>query len=253
MFMINPEDLVLVIDKNHPLYDARAADPIDENLVRNIMVYGVKEPVLVRKNGEALEVIDGRQRVKAAIEANKRLTAEGKEPMRVRAIVEKGQEADLFGVLITLNELRREDTPLARADKAKRFIDMGKSEAEAAIAFGVSHQTIRNWLALETLSPPVRKAVEKGDLPATAATKLAGLSSEKQEEKLERLKETGGKITVPKAIRAARNEAPESSRARVRKPDEIKSQIVLHGENNTEFSGGVIAALRWVLNEVDEI
>ena len=110
MFMVEPEQLTLVTDENHPLYDPRVHLPVDDNLVRNIMAFGVKEPILVRKNGVEFEVVAGRQRTKAAIEGNKRLAKEGKEPMRVRAIIERGDEADMFGVMILENELRQDNT-----------------------------------------------------------------------------------------------------------------------------------------------
>lgn len=218
-FLLDPEAFVLVTDKGHPLYDPRVHDEPDENLVRNIMVYGVIEPVIVRKNGDAVEVVAGRQRVKAAMEANKRLAAQGSAAVvRVPCILRRGTEADLYGVTISENEQRREDTPLSRADKAQRLIAMGKTEAEAALAFGVSAQTVRNWLALLGLSAPVRRAVEVGEIPATAAGQLAGLSSDEQRERLEQMKAEGGRITVPRAKRAAKGgDSKPANRMRSRK------------------------------------
>jgi ParB family chromosome partitioning protein len=166
VFMLEPEKLTLVTDPAHPLYDPRVHDEPDEALVRNIMVYGVLEPVLIRKNGERVEVIAGRGRVKAALEANRRLTAEGKQPIRVPAIVKRGQDADMFGVLISENECRREDSPLAKSEKALRLINMGKSTAEVAIAFGVKRQSVESWLALGDVAQPVREAVEAGEISA---------------------------------------------------------------------------------------
>ena len=68
-FSIDPSLLTIVIDPKHPLYDERARAPIDEVMVASIMHYGVGEPVVCRRNGNLIEVIDGRQRVKNAIEA----------------------------------------------------------------------------------------------------------------------------------------------------------------------------------------
>lgn len=106
-FALEPEKFTLITAPEHPLYDPRVHDEPDESLVRNVMTYGVIEPVIIRRNGEKVEVVAGRGRVKAALEANRRLTAEGKQPIRVPAILKRGQDADMFGVLISENECRR--------------------------------------------------------------------------------------------------------------------------------------------------
>ena len=242
-FMVQPEELTLVTEETHPLFDPRVHLKPDETLIRNIMVYGVLEPVLVRKNGDDIEVLAGRQRVKAAIEANRRLEAEGKVPLRVPCMVKRGQDADLFGVIVSENEQRLEDTPLARADKAQRLIDMGKTEAEAAIAFGVSIRTIKNWLALQDLCAPVRKAVERGQISATAAAELAGLARNEQRDRLEELKASGQAVTVERARKAA-STGDTTAKPRMRTRKDINARLK-DSEDTEEFQ----AALRWVLNE----
>jgi len=246
-FMVEPERLVLVTDKEHPLYDPRVHDAPEESLIRNIMVYGVIEPVIVRTNGDAIEVVAGRQRVKASIEANKRLEAEGKEPLRVPCMVKRGQEADLFGVTISENEQRRDDTPLAKADKAQRLLNMGKTEEELAIAFGVSRQTVKNWLKLQELSAPVRKAVERGEIPATAAGELSGLSGEEQKKRLEEMKAAGGKVTVTRAKQAAKGEKAVPG-VRMKSRKEI-TETLNAANTGSDYDKGYTAALRWVLGE----
>lgn len=99
-WLFDPEQLKLVTDESHHLYDPRIHLPIDEAMVKNIMVNGVIEPVIIAKEGQDVIVVDGRQRTKNAIEANKRLTAEGKEPVKVTCIIRRGDDASLFGVLI---------------------------------------------------------------------------------------------------------------------------------------------------------
>lgn len=58
--------------------------------------------------------------------ANKRLSAEGKVPLLVTCMLRKGEDANLFGVMVSTNELRREDTPLGRAEKLGRFLAVGQ-------------------------------------------------------------------------------------------------------------------------------
>jgi ParB family chromosome partitioning protein len=141
------------------------------------------------------EVVAGRQRTKAAREANKRLVDEGKEPLRVRTIIERGEESDMFGVMILENELRQDNTPLAKAKLAQRLLDMGKSEDWVAMTFGVHKQTLRNYLSLLDLCSPVKNAVERGELSASAAAKLSKLHHDEQKQRLETMRSQGGPMT----------------------------------------------------------
>jgi ParB family chromosome partitioning protein len=249
-FTLEPERITLITDPNHPLYDPRVHDDPEESLVRNIMVYGVIEPIIIRNNGETVEVVAGRGRVKAALEANRRLTAAGKQPIRVPAILRRGQDADMFGVLISENECRREDNPLLKSVKAQRLIDMGKTVEEVAIAFGVRRQSVEAWLSLGDVAQPVLDAVERGELSATAAAKLSGLDREKQVETLEAMKDEGGKVTVQRAKKAAREgDTAPKSKMLSRQVIERELQECSDPEitENVEFYKGMANALRWVL------
>lgn len=229
---IEPERLVLIADPAHPLYDPRVHLPLDESMVLNIMYHGVIEPVVICKDGDNLVVVDGRQRVKNAVEANRRLRAEGKLPLLVTCMIRKGDDANLFGVMVSTNELRREDTPLGRAEKLQRFMVMGRSEAEAAVVFGVSRQTIANWKALLDLDSAVKEAVENGVIGATVAAQVfAPLSREEQRKHLAEMtagvdvSAAGGRPAVSgtaarKAVAGKQAAAPVSkmrSRAQVEK------------------------------------
>lgn len=265
-FALDPEMFTLVTDPEHPLYDPRVHDEPEESLVRNVMVYGVIEPVIIRKNGDNVEVVAGRGRVKAALEANRRLTAEGKQPIRVPAILKRGQDADMFGVLISENECRREDNPLIKSEKAQRLINMGKSVEEVAIAFGVKRQSVEAWLALGDVAQPVLDAVEQGEISATAAAKLSTLDREEQVKTFETMKAEGGKVTVERARKAARecDTSPTQPKAKPRSRREIED--VLYRTENTirtapfmrphdfseQYAQGFCNALRWVL-DMDEV
>jgi ParB family transcriptional regulator, chromosome partitioning protein len=244
-FLVHPDDLDIIAIKEHPLYDERAEWPVDEGMVKDIMVNGVIEPVVITKDGEGLVVVDGRQRVKSAREACKRLEAMGREPIRVTCIIRKGTENDLFGVSISANEHRKNDGPLVKADKATRLFNMGKSFDEISIAFGVSPQTIKNWMALNQVAPAVRSAVERGEVTATAAGALASLPKAEQLAKLEEMKTAGGKVTVERAKRAAKGDTGFAQKMRSRFEVAAKSREEFPGD--TEFFKGYRAALLWVL------
>ena len=87
MFHLPPEDLVLILDKDHPLYDERVELPPDESVVLNMMKYGVRVALEVRKDGPEIQVVDGRRRTINARETNRRLVAEGRDPLLVKVVL----------------------------------------------------------------------------------------------------------------------------------------------------------------------
>lgn len=171
-FMLAPEDLTLVTDRKHPLYDERVHLPLDEGMIASIMAIGVKVAIKVRKNGPLVEVVEGRQRVKNAQEANVRLKASGLPTVLIACEVERGSDAFLASMSIALNEIRRPDDPLTRAKKMQRLLDMGQSPDQVGLAFGLSAAAVKHNLGLLELAPPVQKAVAAGELGPTRAVRI---------------------------------------------------------------------------------
>lgn len=210
----DPEDLTLVNNTEHELFDERIEMPVDESLVLNVMAKGVLEPVLVVKQGVDGEgkplvlVVDGRQRVRAALEANRRLRAEGKQAVRVPAM--PARSTDLMGVLISANELRFDDTPLARARKLARYQALGRTDEEAALTFGVSRESIRQWKILLELHPKLQAAIDRRELPAHIALKLHAVPYEEQPAALEKMR-AAGELRGQAGERAARERAGTKS------------------------------------------
>jgi ParB family transcriptional regulator, chromosome partitioning protein len=246
LFLVNPEDLTIVSDKAHPLYDERANLPIDSALVNNIMVYGVKQNVLVAKEGQKLLVVAGRQRVRCAIEANKRLKAEGKALVRVPVTVQRGEDADKFGVMISENEIRQGDGILTKAEKLRRFLDMGRTADEAAIAFGVTRQAISNWLSVLDLAAPVREAVKAGQISASAAAALAKLAPKEQGEKLAEILKAG-KPTIKAAKKIV---ARGGAGAAGDKPERWKKADVAALINRPDIPDSFVTFCQWIMGIV---
>lgn len=227
IFLLDPEDVVIVTDPSDPLYDERVNLPLDEKMVLNMMHCGVVKVVEITKRGDEAVVVDGRQRIKHAREANKRLRERGMEPLKVRCSVRRGSDAELFGVGCTANEFNRGDSVVLKAEKMNRLMTKhGRSIAECAILFGVTEQTIRNWQAVLELSAPVRKAVDEGRIAVTAAAKLHNLPVADQKEKLNELLLTEGKPTVRKTERALRADTPGGDdRPRMRTMKECQEEL----------------------------
>lgn len=264
LFRVDPSDLTIVgLDTehgegDHPLWDPRVELPVEEGLVRNVMVYGVIDPIKVRKEGEEIIVVDGRQRLRAAREANERLAAEGKEELLVPVVVKRGDDAFMFGVMVSANENRQDDDILAKANKASRMLAMGKDNKEVAIAFGVTEQAVRNWLAMLELHPEVIEKVKNGSIAASAAAKLAPLGRDEQVEALAEIEQEGPVTTAAAAaqtrVRRARQRGEDETAAAsmapkkrsVKKLIEYLSSLEEH-DLDSEFVRGV----RWAIGDLN--
>jgi ParB family chromosome partitioning protein len=224
LFRFDPDELIVIgLDTKdgpeHELWDERIHLPLEESMVMNIMTFGVKETVTLRKGSKGYEVVNGRRRVLHAREANKRLKKTGEPRVRVPATVESGDEMHMEKLTISLNEIRRDDDTLTKAEKCMRLLHRnGGDYKDAALVFGVSVAAIKNWAKVAELTPKVKKAVAAGEISASAAAELHGLDKDDQIAKLDKLvgnakasgrkkttvskvkKETGHRVTVSKRV-----------------------------------------------------
>ncbi|WP_254212101.1 ParB/RepB/Spo0J family partition protein [Burkholderia multivorans] len=241
----DPEDLVLITDPDHPLYDRRVHLPPDEPTVRNIMALGVLETILIHKDPETGEVIvvDGRRRVINAREANRRLYDLGKEPILVPALPKRAEKGTLAGMMVSANEIRRQDTPINRAEKMQRMQDTGHDEETIAIHFGVDPQTVKQQLRLLECCADVRNALEADQITVTAALRLSRMPPDQQRAKVRALIAAAeGKVGHARA-RAQRAVLSAGPRMKTR------AEIVRELEQS---KGERAEALRWVLGCVAE-
>jgi ParB family chromosome partitioning protein len=209
---------------------------------------GVIEPVIVRKNGEKIEVVAGRGRTKAAVEANKRLTAEGKQPILIPVMVRGGSDADIFGVMISENEIRRGDTMLVKGAKARKLLNMGYDTKRIAVTFGVTRQAVESWLAADELPPELKNAIGSGAVSATAAIQNSGRSRDEQVDRIEEMSLQGKKVTV--AIMRGEKEAQNAHSApKLKLRKEIERKYMAYKNKSDDFAKGYREALMWVLGK----
>lgn len=243
VLFFDPESLKLVTDPAHALYDERVNLPIKEPMVLNVMALGVISPITITKDPETGDVlvVAGRQRVKHAREANKRLAARGEEPIQVPAVVRRTDADGLAGVMISENEQREDDIPIGRAQKMSRLLARGRSEEYLAILFGVSTQTVRQTLALLDSTSEVRHAVEAGQITVTAAHKLGKLQPDAQRSKVAEIIKAGEGAKGHAKAKAQR-EVLEPPKPKLRSRKEIEAA-------RTAATGAAKDALAWVLGE----
>lgn len=242
LLYFDPQALVLVTDETSPIYDPRVHLPVDEDLARNIDYQGVLEPVLIQKNPETgdVEVIIGRQRVKAARLANEWRRNRGVAPIHVPAYVHKGERRNALDVIVSENEVRQADTPLGRAEKMRRLMTIGRDEKDIAVVFGCKPATVRNTLALLECCADVQKAVESGKIGVTHAKQLADLDPDEQRAKVAELVAAGEGAKPHERARKQREVLGDAT-------PRMKTRKQILAELEVDPSGERAKALRWVL------
>jgi hypothetical protein len=224
--MADPNDLVIIgLDtqdgEDHELYDERAMNVLDENLVKNIMVYGVLQPITVREQAGKLLVVDGRQRVRAARKA-KSMQSEGGEveikvPYTTHGVIGADRQR-LTGVMVSANEQRTADEILVKAAKAARMHALGASLDEVAIAFGRSKTTIRQWLKLLESHPTLQEAVRHETVALSAAHEIAKYGQDEQVKVLRELQAQakGARVTesMAKAYRQQQGDSTATAKGK---------------------------------------
>jgi ParB family transcriptional regulator, chromosome partitioning protein len=251
-FLLDPDKIVLVNDRGSALDDDRARGKYSESLVLNIMAIGVHTPISVRKNTETgeIECVAGRRRVLANREANKRLRARGSEPRWIPAVVKKGDASDMMDILVSENAQRLEDSPMNRARKMQRHLDLGRSEEHVALMNDCSVATLRNIVGLLELPKEAQCAVEDRKVDASAMYKMRGKDPEEVKELVKKL---ATKAPVGEGRKRRSGAAASAAREIVdgtpgmRRKKEIEQKL---GEMECLAKPGAklaAAALRWVL------
>ncbi|MCA8249156.1 ParB N-terminal domain-containing protein [Burkholderia multivorans] len=243
VLFFDPDALTLITDPDHPLFDRRALLPYDEALVRNIRHRGVLETILVHKDPETGEVVvvDGRRRVIAAREANRRLRDEGLAPIMVPALPKRGKQAELAGMMVATNEHREHDSPINRAEKMQRLRDLGYDDEQIAAEFRVEPPTVAASLRLLDCTAAVRDALEADQINVSHALKLAKLSPDEQREKVKALIDAAEGKQGHERSRAQKAALTGDAAPRMRTRKQISAELA-------KSTGERAAALRWVLN-----
>lgn len=195
-------NLNLVTDKKHPLYNPRAEEDVDKDLVARLLRFGwthgalkaVEEP-----NEEGLhDVIAGRRRTKALWTANAKLKAEGKPPILALVILASKQESDNtpegnYLKIVSMfqdNHGSKEDGVLLEAQIVHQLLLKGEEAGlkkeqilkDAMVVLGVkSIDTVKNRLKVLKVLPAAREAFKEGKITGSDLFELARMAPENQE------------------------------------------------------------------------
>lgn len=239
-----PEELVIPgIDEPNEesvLFDKERKDlELNPDLLDSIMRYGVKKNVNARRNASTgkFEIVDGRQRVLHAREANRLLTAKGEKPRKILCRVELGSDDLMFELMITLNQ-HIESTPLMKARLAERFYMRSQSVGETCRVCRVSEHTFKEWMELLQMDKEVHDAIDEGKISCNQALKFVKLPHDKQRETLKSLVEMGAKKARPKS---------EKSEDKAKMPSKATLLGVVNQAEEAELDPNFLLGLQFAL------
>lgn len=170
-----------------------------------------------------------------------RVQLEPSEAMARNVMLRRAGGADLAGVMASENALRKDESPISRAEKMRTLINLGRSEEQVGIIFGVEAATVRRSLALLDCTQAVRDAVAGGNLTVARALKLGKLSPDQQRAKVAELASVACGVVGHAKARAQRAVVGDRS-SRLRSEREIRRRL-------KAASGDYARALRWVLGD----
>lgn len=224
--------------ERHPLHHPRGDDPLDDRMVEDIVVWGVLEPILVRRDGpdpatgkQRLLIVDGARRTKHAIRAEQVRYERGLLPQKgvehIYAQVEffTGTDAELLLERVRRNnrEHQKPDSPsvLARTFVQLERLGVGARDIVAVAPRGVGAAEVAALLRWGDALPEVRARFDSGDAPLALLTTVLDGPREEQSATLDRLL-SGGASNGRQAVRVLRGESargpvrPKSKRPQVR-------------------------------------
>jgi ParB family transcriptional regulator, chromosome partitioning protein len=188
---VDPNEIVIIgldeEEEGNVLNDERAQKDVSEALVRNIMFYGILQPVNVRQEAGRYFVVDGRQRVKAAREAARRQQSAGEVQVKVPCLIRQSDDMTVAGIMVSSNEIRSADAVLVKAKKAARLLSMHGDIQAVALTFGRSVKTVENWMLLVQAAPEIHQAIETGKISANVGIDIARKPREEQIEALNQI------------------------------------------------------------------
>lgn len=173
-------------DELHLLYDKRVMSPITEEWLAEIGVEAappgslkssIHSPVIATRRVEDGEdgywIVFGRRRVLGLRIVNERRAARGLKPLTLQYLLVKGDDQYLYGLIISENEHRDEDSFANKAAKCHRFIHEFKATPKlAAQKFVCSEMQITHLLRFHAAPLEAQKAVTDGKLPASAVVAM---------------------------------------------------------------------------------
>ncbi|MFD0917243.1 ParB/RepB/Spo0J family partition protein [Pseudahrensia aquimaris] len=158
----------------------RGAKNVDD-ILPSIRSLGVLQPLLVRPNCEAFEIVAGQRRYYAATKlAEEAIETGGTVDPLPCIIMEDGDDAKAIEASLAENIAR---LPMDEIDQYKAFsalVKQGRSVEDVAAHFGVTERLVKQRLAIANLYQPILTAYRKDDIGADTIRALT-LATKRQQ------------------------------------------------------------------------
>ena len=210
-----------------------------EGLALTIANEGIQNPLRAFKEDGVYHLRSGFRRM-AAVKFINDGGLEGAEPIKrvpVIPIQRHTNEADRDLMQVLENAHRVDASPIEEAQAIRKLIDVhGLTKGEVGSRLGMASKTVRDRLNLLQAAQPLRNAMKKGDVSASAAAEIARKhpgDGDAQQKALELAKGPGGKPTTRGARRALGSGKPRQTTRGVVEVKEAIAEIdkKLDGEN----------------------
>ncbi|GGY37181.1 ParB/RepB/Spo0J family partition protein [Parvularcula lutaonensis] len=153
--------------------------PDVSDILPSIRESGIRQTLLVRKEGDHYGVVAGRRRFFALKEIEKET---GETPHVPCAIMTEEDAASAIAASVIENVGRLPASEMEQYTAFKRLHDEGRSVDEIAAFFGVTELLVRRVLALASLSEPIRKLYAEDEIDRETIRALTLATEDRQGE-----------------------------------------------------------------------
>lgn len=191
-----------------------------EELAESLKIYGMIQPVVVKKNADYYELIAGERRWRAAKIAGLQ---------KIPVIIRDWAEGEAFEAALVENLQREDLNPIEESESYQRLQEeFGLSQEKIAERVGKSRSAIANSLRLLQLDPRVRNFVTENKLSGGHARTLLGIQDgDAQFELAEQVLEDGLSVRALEAL-VKKEQKKNSMETTAPKPAEDEDKLFYH-------------------------
>lgn len=144
-----------------------------ETLMESIKIFGIVQPIVVRKNGDKYQIVAGERRYRAASALQLEM---------VPVIIKDYSTEEVTEIALVENLQRQDLDPIEEAFAYQRLVDTFKQTQDLiATRVGRSRSHVANMMRLLKLPEAIRNDLSVGELTIGQARPLLALPNEKQQ------------------------------------------------------------------------